>query len=80
LLWQRYQPPLIMTANGISNTDCGHLDGCVHDPQRINYLSRQLLQAERGLYEGVDVRGFSVWTLLDNFEWAMGLRPRFGLV
>jgi beta-glucosidase len=52
----------------------------VHDPQRIDYLSRYLLQVDRALQEGADVRGYFVWTLLDNFEWARGMRPRFGLI
>jgi beta-glucosidase len=76
----RYSLPLVVTENGMANTDWLHLDGCVHDPQRIDFLSRYLLQVDRALQEGADVRGYFVWTLLDNFEWARGMRPRFGLV
>jgi beta-glucosidase len=79
-LSESYGLPLVITENGMANTDWPHLDGGVHDPQRIDFLSRYLLQVERALDEGVDVRGYFVWTLLDNFEWARGLRPRFGLV
>jgi beta-glucosidase len=79
-LWERYRLPLVVTENGMPNTDWPHLDGCVHDPQRIDFLSRYLLQVQRALDGGVDVRGYFVWTLLDNFEWALGLRSRFGLI
>ncbi|MCL7453020.1 MAG: GH1 family beta-glucosidase [Anaerolineae bacterium] len=79
-LWERYELPLVITENGLANTDWPHLDGRVHDPQRIDYLARYLLQVKRALDEGVDVRGYFVWSLLDNFEWARGFRPRFGLV
>jgi beta-glucosidase len=79
-LWERYELPLVITENGVANTDWPHLDGHVHDPQRIDYLARYLLQVKRALDEGVDVRGYFVWSLLDNFEWARGFRPRFGLV
>lgn len=79
-LAERYQLPLVVTENGMANTDWVHLDGRVHDPQRIDYLARYLSQVDRALQEGVDVRGYFHWTLLDNFEWARGLRPRFGLI
>jgi beta-glucosidase len=79
-LWERYRLPLAITENGMANTDWPHLDGHVHDPQRVDFLRRCLLQAERAMNEGVDLRGYFVWTLLDNFEWALGLRPRFGLI
>jgi beta-glucosidase len=79
-LSERYDLPLVITENGMANTDWVHLDGRVHDPQRIDFLRRYLSQVKRALDEGVDVRGYFVWTLLDNFEWARGLRPRFGLI
>jgi beta-glucosidase len=79
-LSERYGLPLVITENGMGNTDWVHLDGSVHDPQRIDYLARYLKQVHRALQEGVDVRGYFVWTLLDNFEWAWGLRQRFGLI
>jgi beta-glucosidase len=79
-LAERYGLPLVVTENGMANTDWVHLDGQVHDPQRIDYLARYLLQVDRALEEGIDVRGYFVWSLLDNFEWARGMRPRFGLI
>jgi beta-glucosidase len=79
-LAERYHLPVVITENGMANTDWLHIDGRVHDPQRIDFLARYLLQVDRALQEGLDVRGYFVWTLLDNFEWARGMRPRFGLV
>lgn len=79
-LAERYRLPLVVTENGMANTDWLSLDGRVHDPQRIDYLARYLRQVKRAVDEGVDVRGYFVWTLRDNFEWARGMRPRFGLI
>ncbi len=52
----------------------------LHDPKRIKYLNDHISQLLRAKREGVDVRGYFVWTFLDNFEWAEGYYPRFGLV
>ncbi|WP_019990519.1 GH1 family beta-glucosidase [Rudanella lutea] len=54
--------------------------GVVDDPARIQYHQDYLLQTRRARSEGVPVEGYFVWTFLDNFEWAEGFRPRFGLV
>ncbi|HRT32076.1 MAG TPA: family 1 glycosylhydrolase, partial [Anaerolineae bacterium] len=75
-----YQTPLLITENGLSNADWVALDGRVHDPQRIDFTRRYLLALERALAEGVDVRGYFHWSLMDNFEWASGYRERFGLI
>ncbi len=56
------------------------MDGAVHDPQRIDFTRRYLLALERAVDEGVDVRGYFHWTLMDNFEWAEGVKERFGLI
>ncbi|MGW1889024.1 GH1 family beta-glucosidase [Streptomyces sp. NPDC002004] len=66
-------PPLVITENGCS------YDG-VDDPARIAYLDGHLRALHRALEAGVDVRGYFVWSLLDNFEWAEGYTQRFGLV
>jgi len=79
-LYERYQTPLLITENGLSNADWVALDGRVHDPQRIDFTRRYLLALERALAEGVDVRGYFHWSLMDNFEWASGYRERFGLI
>jgi beta-glucosidase len=77
---ERYGLPVYVTENGMSCLDWVALDGKVHDPQRIDFLSRYLAQLQRAIREGVDVRGYFQWSLLDNFEWAEGYRQRFGLI
>lgn len=79
-LYERYQKPIIITENGLSCMDWVHEDGKVHDPQRIDYTSRYLKQVRRAIEDGVDIRGYFHWSILDNFEWAEGYRQRFGLV
>ena len=64
----------------MSFADFVMLDGKVHDPERIDYTRRHLLQLERALQDGVDVRGYFHWTIMDNFEWAYGYKVRVGLV
>ncbi len=80
LFHERYGLPIHVAENGMSNTDWVALDGKVHDPQRIDYMARYLRKLEEALQDGVDVRGYFYWSILDNFEWAEGYRERFGLV
>ncbi len=54
--------------------------GEVPDRHRIDYLTEHLAALATAVADGVDLRGYSVWFLLDNFEWSKGYRPRFGLV
>jgi len=70
---------LYITENGCAVAD-RVVDGRVHDDRRIAYLREHLLQARRAIDEGVPLRGYFVWSLLDNFEWAFGYSKRFGLV
>lgn len=77
---ERYGVPVVITENGHQDLDHVHLDGKVHDPQRIDYLHRYLRELGRGIAEGNDVRGYFCWTLMDNFEWALGYNVRVGLV
>jgi beta-glucosidase len=63
--------PLIVTENGIATE---------RDEERIEYVERALAGVLRALADGIDVRGYTYWSLLDNFEWAYGYGPRFGLV
>jgi beta-glucosidase len=77
---ERYGLPLIVTENGMSNRDIVSLDGAVHDPQRIDFLARYLRAYRRAGEDGADLRGYFVWSILDNFEWAEGYKERFGLV
>ncbi|MCC7407552.1 MAG: beta-glucosidase [Phycisphaeraceae bacterium] len=80
LVAERYKVPLFVTENGMSSPDSVSLDGKVHDPSRIDYLHRYLLELKKAIDEGVDVRGYLQWSLMDNFEWHMGYRQRFGLI
>ncbi|MDQ3937891.1 MAG: GH1 family beta-glucosidase [Chloroflexota bacterium] len=72
--------PLYVTENGCALEDTIAPDGGVHDQQRIDFLERHFAAARRAIDAGVDLRGFFVWSLLDNFEWALGYAPRFGIV
>ncbi|MBN1446153.1 MAG: beta-glucosidase [Candidatus Omnitrophica bacterium] len=78
--YERYGLPVIITENGMSNTDWISLDGKVHDHQRVDFIKRYLLQLARALKEGVDIRGYFHWSLMDNFEWAEGFKQRLGLI
>lgn len=79
-LYERYKKPMVVTENGLSCNDWVSLDGEVHDPQRIDFLNRYLLSLEKCVQEGVDVRGYFQWSIMDNFEWAEGYKERFGLI
>ncbi len=73
-------PPVHITENGCSADDTVGADGTVADHDRIDYLAGHLRALDAAVAEGVDVRGYYTWTLLDNFEWAEGYHQRFGLV
>lgn len=79
-LSERYKLPVVITENGLASMDWVHHDGKVHDLGRIDYLTRYLRQLRRACNEGVDVRGYFQWSIMDNFEWAEGYALRFGLV
>ena len=70
----------LITENGYSGLDCVMLDGEVHDPQRIDFLHRYLLEVARAMADGIPVIVYSVWSLFDNFEWAAGYSCRYGLI
>ncbi|GHF36350.1 beta-glucosidase [Streptomyces mashuensis] len=72
--------PLLVTENGAAYDDKPGADGAVHDPERIAYLHAHLESVLRALADGADVRGYFLWSLLDNFEWAYGYSKRFGMV
>src|SRR5437773_2309757 len=63
--------PILVTENGIATDD---------DAKRVRYIGNALREVLACLEDGIDVRGYLHWTLLDNFEWSLGYRPRFGLV
>jgi beta-glucosidase len=77
---ERYGKDIWITESGLSTRDQVSLDGHVHDPQRIDYLHRTLLELRRAMKEGARVKGYLAWSLLDNFEWADGYKQRFGLI
>lgn len=79
-LYRRYGLPIYITENGQSCNDRVFLDGKVHDPDRIDYLHRYLLELKKAIDEGADIRGYLQWSFLDNFEWAYGYDERFGCV
>lgn len=79
LFHERYGVPLYITENGIGLRDWPHRDGGVHDPARTDYLHRYISQLRQAITAGVDVHGYFHWSLLDNFEWGLGYRERFGL-
>jgi beta-glucosidase len=62
--------PVLLTESGLATDD---------DTERITYISEVLRGVRRALDDGVDIRGYFVWSLLDNFEWSLGFRPKFGL-
>jgi beta-glucosidase len=84
LLWvkERYgNVPLYITENGAAFADPPSVNnGRVDDPQRVDYLRQHLRAAHDAIRQGVDLRGFFVWSLLDNYEWSLGYSKRFGLV
>lgn len=80
LNYKRYNLPMYITENGMSAHDWVSLDGKVHDPNRIDFLHRYIKGLKEAADEGCDIRGYFHWSLMDNFEWAKGYNPRFGLV
>ncbi len=72
--------PLMVTENGCASADAVGEDGQVHDRDRVDYLRGHLAAARAAIEAGVDLRGYYVWSLLDNFEWAWGYSQRFGIV
>jgi beta-glucosidase len=73
-------PPIYITENGAAFEDQLSPDGQIHDKQRLDYLRQHILQVGLARQDGVDVRGYFAWSLLDNFEWAHGYSKRFGIV
>lgn len=72
--------PLYITENGCAAPDIPTADKRVHDVMRINYLRSHLQQLSRAHADGINVRGYFVWSLLDNFEWGFGYSKRFGII
>ena len=76
-----YAPAQVyLTENGSTYEDVVEADGSINDLQRLSYLARHLDAARQALAQGVPLKGYFAWSLLDNFEWADGYATRFGLV
>jgi beta-glucosidase len=71
---------LYVTENGAAYPDVLSPDGHVHDDDRIAYLYDHLRAVRDAIADGANVRGYYLWSLLDNFEWAYGYSKRFGIV
>ncbi|MEP7086194.1 MAG: family 1 glycosylhydrolase, partial [Gemmatimonadota bacterium] len=84
LIWikERYGDiPLYITENGAAFQDAAHVaDGGVDDPLRVSYFREHLRAAHDAIEQGVNLRGYFAWSLLDNFEWSYGYGKRFGIV
>jgi beta-glucosidase len=72
--------PILITENGAAYGDHVTDAGGVHDAERTRFLEQHVRAARRAVAAGANVRGYFVWSFLDNFEWAEGYAPRFGLV
>ncbi|MEI7632333.1 MAG: family 1 glycosylhydrolase [bacterium] len=70
-VWRHYKKPIIITENGVAD---------INDEHRRWWLEQTMVAMKRAISEGVDLRGYMHWSLLDNFEWAYGWWPKFGLV
>ena len=75
--------PFYITENGYGyegDEAVSDADGMIHDDYRIDYVRRALSQVERMIGEGMDIRGYYLWTLMDNFEWTAGHGYKYGLL
>ena len=78
---RRYGPiPIYVTENGAGFEERVSSDGQVHDDDRVAFLEKYLGAMHEAIADGADVRGYLIWSLLDNFEWSFGYAKRFGLV
>jgi beta-glucosidase len=79
-LQRDYDVPILITENGAVFGDEPGPDGRVHDERRVRYIESHLTAVHSAIEQGADVRGYCYWSLLDNFEWALGYAQRFGIV
>lgn len=71
--------PIYITENGVAQDDGPDREAMLNDDERIAYVSETLRHVRRAMDEGIDVRGYYLWSLMDNFEWSAGFAARFGL-
>jgi beta-glucosidase len=79
-IWHDYHVPIEITENGAAYNTAPDDEGEVPDQARIEFYDSYIRELARAIADGADVRGFTAWSLLDNFEWTEGFTPRFGLV
>lgn len=80
-LYRKYDlPPLYVTENGAAFKDSWNGNSVVNDPRRLDYLQTHIAACAEAIEQGAPLRGYFVWSLLDNFEWAYGYSKRFGIV
>ncbi|MGM0498773.1 MAG: GH1 family beta-glucosidase [Bacillota bacterium] len=72
--------PIFITENGAAYNDQIAEDGSVHDKKRVDYLEKHFQAAHQAIEKGVNLAGYYVWSLMDNFEWAYGYSKRFGII
>jgi beta-glucosidase len=72
--------PIYITENGYARKDEIEADGRVHDKERIEYLKQHLSVCSELIKAGMNIKGYFVWSIIDNFEWAKGYTKRFGIV
>lgn len=77
--YERYHLPVMITENGLAERDVPD-GGAVHDSRRVVFLTEHIEALSRVVSEGIPLLGYQYWSLLDNFEWAEGFAPRFGLI
>ena len=73
-------PKIYITENGAAYKDDTIINGIIQDDDRINYFKQYLEAAYQSIKKGVDLEGYFVWSLMDNFEWTYGYSKKFGLV
>jgi beta-glucosidase len=76
---RQYSLPIYVLENGFGGNDAPDPDGRVRDPERVAFIQAYIGAMDTAVANGADVRGYFVWSLLDNFEWDAGYSVRFGL-
>ena len=79
-VYEKYRLPIMITENGLAALDKVADDGGIHDEARIDFAKNYLANLKRAADEGAKIIGYQHWSLMDNFEWAEGYEPRFGLI
>lgn len=74
------KPNLIISENGAAFNDIVESDGSIRDERRINYLHEHIMTCNKAIQDGVNLKGYFVWSFMDNFEWSFGYSKRFGIV